>query len=155
MEGGLWTYVRTHVAYLGEDTGPMERRRAAGARVGRRHTFPFGLLGVSHASCLKVFYLGRFQVSDYDSTDGLWLGGRDFSEGDRDLRRCWRSGLQHFTAGAPSRERGLSLGGNALDTDASWGKWGREHSPSSCLRQAPCPQVPTKILLGSPTCHLT
>ena len=102
MEGGLVDYMcirsipgrtRAQCLPLGEEV--------AGDRVGRRHTFPSVLLEVHHASHLKAFYLERFQVSDYSSVGGLWLDERkNFLEGDRDLKRCWQSGLQHFSAGA-------------------------------------------------------
>lgn len=67
----------------------LERRWVAGDGVGRRHTLPFVLLEVHHASHLKAFYLERFQVSEYSSVGGLWLDERkNFLEGDRDLKRC-------------------------------------------------------------------
>lgn len=71
----LWGVVDTCVrAYQVSRGGHRDGRCLMERREGR-HNFPFVLLEVYHGSYLQHFYLGRFQVSDYRPTEGLWLGG--------------------------------------------------------------------------------
>ena len=121
--------------------------------------FPFVLLKLYHVYYLKSFYLEKFQDlkkkkekkekvqdSSYSSMKGLLDGKKDFLGSGRMLKRSWHSGLcEHFPGG-------LSLGEHVLHRCVMW-----EMRPRAQVLLAVfplLPQVPSRVLLGSPTCCL-